>query len=175
MLATLLLAVPLLLQSQQSASSSRAQEIASAFTKHKQMVGEKRGVRKEKYKDVRSEPLVRPDITEYAGVYQVPGSEDVIELRIGNDGGIQARGHDSNQPSRTFVLENAAIDGAVLTAAKVYRDGAREPFEGVFLTRVDRESPKDPGVTTYGLGVVLATPREFAGNTYDKLFYQLQQ
>ena len=88
---------------------------------------------------------------------------------------MHADGHDSGQPSRTFVLENGKIEGALLTAIKVYRDGATEPFEGVFMTRTERNSPTDPGITTSGLGVVLATPREFAGNTYEKLFYQLQQ
>jgi len=50
-----------------------------------------------------------------------------------------------------------------------------DAFEGVFMTRTERDSPTDPGMTTFGLGVVLATPREFAGNTYDRLFYQLKQ
>jgi hypothetical protein len=99
----------------------------------------------------------------------------VIELRIGSDGRIQADGHDSDQPSRVFVLENGKIEGAVLTAIKVYRGGETERFEGVFMTRTERNSPADPGITTFGLGVVLATPREFAGNTYQRLFYQLKQ
>jgi hypothetical protein len=43
------------------------------------------------------------------------------------------------------------------------------------MTRTERNSPTDPGITTFGLGVVLATPREFAGNTYERLFYQLKQ
>jgi hypothetical protein len=159
----------------QQVSQSRAQQLAAAFTKQKHVVSEKRGVRREKYKDVRSEPAVKQDITEYSGVYQVVGLGDVIDLRIGSDGRIQADGHDSDRPSRTFVLENGRIEGAVLTAIKVYRDGATQRFEGVFMTRTERTSPMDPGITTSGLGVVLATPREFGGNTYDKLFYQLKQ
>ena len=174
-LVTLLAACPAIAASQQSSSQSRAQQVAAAFTKHKHVVAEKHGVRKEKYKDVRSEPVVRQDITEYAGVYQVVDFGDVIDLRIGNDGRIEADGHDSDQPSRTFVLENAKITGAVLTATKVYRDGETEPFEGVFMTRTERNAPTDPGITTFGLGVVLATPREFAGNTYERLFYQLKR
>ena len=103
------------------------------------------------------------DITEYSGVYQVADWCDEIDLRIGSDGSIPAHGHDSDQPSRTFVLENAGIEGAVLTAIKVYRDGATARFEGVFLTRTERSSPTDSGVTTSGMGVVLTTPREFPG------------
>jgi len=174
-LVTLLAACPAIAAPQQFSSQTRAQQLAAAFTKQKHVVAEKRGVRKEKYKDVRSEPIVKQDITEYSGVYQVVDLGDVIDLRIGSDGRIQADGHDSDQPSRTFVLKNAKITGAVLTAIKVYRDGETEPFEGVFMTRTERDSPTDPGITTFGLGVVLARPREFAGNTYERLFYQLKE
>jgi hypothetical protein len=173
-LATLLAACPAIIASQQL-SRSRAQELAAQFTKHKQMTVEKRGVSKAKYKDVRTEPLVQSDLTAYSGVYRVLDLGDVINLRVGTDGQIDADGHDSDQPDRTFVLQNGKIAGAVLTATKLYRDGATEPFEGVFMRRTERESPTDPGFTTTGLGVMLYTPREFAGNTYDKLFYQLQE
>ena len=174
-LVALLAACPAIAAPQQSSSQLRAQQIAAAFSKQKHVVAEKHGVRKEKYKDVRSEPMVKQDITEYSGVYEVPDLGDVIDLQIGRDGRIQAHGHDSDQPFRTFVLENGKIEGAVLTAIKVYRDGDSERFEGVFMTRTERNSPTDPGITTFGLGVVLATPREFAGITYEKLFYQLKQ
>jgi hypothetical protein len=171
-LVTLLAVCPAIAAPQQSSSQSRAEQVAAAFSKQKHMAAEKHGVRKEKYKDVRTEPVIKQDISEYSGVYHADLG-DVIDLRVGSDGRIQADGHDSDQPSRTFVLENGKIEGAVLTAIKRYRDGATERFEGVFMTRTERNSPTDPGVTTFGLGVVLATPREFGGNTYDKLFYRL--
>ena len=174
-LVTLLAAGPAIAAPQQPSSQSRAQQVAAAFSKHKHVVAEKHGVRKEKYKDVRSEPIVKQDIAEYSGVYEVADLGDVIDLRIGSDGRIQADGRDADQPCRTFVLENGKIEGAVFTAIKLYRDGETEPFEGVFMTRTERNSPNDPGITTSGLGVLLATPREFTGNTYEKLFYQLKQ
>ena len=158
----------------QLSSQSRAQQLAAAFSKHKQRQVATRGVSKVKYKDVRTQPDVKQDIAEYSGVYQVTDLGDVIELRIGSDGRIQAHGHDSDQPSRTFAIENAKIQGAVLTGTKTYRDGATERFEGVFMTRTERNAPDDPGLTTTGLGVVLARPREANGITYDKLFYQLK-
>ena len=173
-LLTLLAAIPGIAASQGVTSPSRAQDLAAVFNKHKQVVKEKRGVRREVYADVRSEPFVAHTIAEYSGVYQVEGLGDVIHLQIGSDGTIQAAGRDS-EPSRSFVLENARIEAALLTATKVYRDGAAEPFEGVFMTRTERRSPTDPGKSTLGLGVVLHTPREVAGTTYDKLFYQLQR
>ena len=172
-LVTLLAACPAI-AAPQSSTQSRAQQVAAAFSKSKHVVAEKHRVRREKYKDVQSEPVLHQDITAYSGVY-VTDLGDSIDLKIGSDGRIQATGHDSEQSTGPFVLENARIDGAVLSATKRYRDGASEPFEGVFINRTEHNAPSDPGITMFGLGVVLATPREVDGNTYDKLFYQLQR
>jgi hypothetical protein len=157
---------------QQLSGQTRAQELATAFNKNKHVVKEKYGVRTEKYKDVRSEPAVKQNIAEYSGVYEVPYLDYAIKVQVGSDGKVHASG---SERGRTFTLENARIDGALLTASKVYQDGATEKFEGVFLNRTDRNSPNDPGVTIFGLGVVLATPFEANGLTYDKLFYGLKQ
>ena len=158
--------------SQQLSSQARAQELATAFDKNKHVVKEKYGVRREKYKDVRSEPAVKQNIGEYSGVYEVSELGYVLNVQVGSAGRVQANGSDKG---RTFTLENARIDGALLTASKVYQDGATEKFEGVFLNRTDRNSPTDPGVTIFGLGVVLNTPFEINGLTYQKLFYGLKQ
>jgi len=158
--------------SQQSSRQTRVQEITMAFNKQKHVVKEKNGVRKEKYKDVRSESVIKPNIADYTGVYEVSDLGYVINLQVGNDGRVQGSG---SEEGRTFRLENARIDGPLLTASKVYQDGATEKFEGVFLNRTDRNSPTDPGVTIFGLGVILNTPFEVNGNTYEKLFYGLRQ
>jgi len=157
--------------SQQSSSQTKVREVAAAFTRNKHVVKEKFGVRVEKYKDIRSEPAVKSNIREYAGVYEAQDVGYVINVQVGNDGRIEASGSDK---SRAFRFENAKIEGALLTASKVYADGAKEKFEGVFLNRTDRESPTDPGVTIFGLGVLLTTPFEANGQTYDRLFYQLK-
>jgi len=95
----------------QLSSQSRAQQLAAAFSKHKQRQVATRGVSKVKYKDVRTQPDVKQDIAEYSGVYQVTDLGDVIELRIGSDGRIQAHGHvhriGSLQTFRTMRL----VDG----------------------------------------------------------------
>lgn len=160
--------------SQQLSSQTRAQAIAEAFTKHKNVTKEKHGARMEKYKDVRSEPLVKQNIADYSGVYEVADVGYRIDIRVGADGTVQADGQENRPQARTFRLENAKIDGALLTAAKIYQDGATEAFEGVFLKRTSRNSPTDPGATIVGLGVVLSAPFELNGLTYDKLFYQLK-
>lgn len=156
---------------QQTSSQAKAETVAAAFTKNKHAVKEKYGIRKEKYKDVRSVPAVK-NVAEYSGVYEVPDLGYVINLQVGSGGNIQANGHEKEQ--RTFRFENARIDGALLTGTKVYQDGAKERFEGVFLNRTDRESPTEAGVTIFGLGVMLNTPFEINGLTYDKLFYVLK-
>lgn len=156
---------------QQISAQTRAQELAAAFNKHKHVTKEKYGVRIEKYKDVRSEPAVKQNIADYSGAYEVSDLGYVLNIQAGRDGTVQAVGNDRG---RTFRLENARIDGALLTASKVYQDGATEKFEGVFLNRTDRNSPTAPGVTLFGLGVVLNTPVEIDGNTYEKLFYGLK-
>ena len=115
---------------------------------------------------------MRQNFADYSGAYEVSELGYVINVRVGSDGRVQANGYDK---TRAFTLENARIDGALLTAAKVYQDGATEKFEGVFLNRTDRNSPTDPGVTIFGLGVVLNTPFETNGLTYEKLFYGLKQ
>ena len=155
---------------QKTAVQNRTQEIAAAFNKHKSLVKEKYGVRLEKYKDVRSEPVAKQNISEYSGRYEVSELGYRIDIQVGSDGIVHASMYERGQQ---FNLENAKIEGALLTANKVSENGTREKFEAVFLTRTDRNSPTDKGVTTFGLGVLLTTPVEIDGLTYEKFFYQM--
>lgn len=159
---------------QQPDSQTKAQAIAATFNKHKNVVKEKRGVRMEKYKDVRAEPLVKQNPSEYSGVYEVADLGFLISIQVSNDNSIQAIGYEQGR-SRPFKLENARIEGALLSASKVYEDGTTESFEGVFLNRTERSSPTAPAVTTFGLGVTLNTPVEVNGITYERMFYQLKR
>jgi hypothetical protein len=159
-----LLVSPILAASPQSASYSRSEQIAAAFTKHKDV--------RKKYKDVRAEPAVRHEVTDYSGRYE--SDWGWIDIQVGSDGRIQATGYEAGLESRDFELRNGTIAGALLTATRVYRDGVAERFEGVFMNRTERANPTDPGVTKFGLGVLLARPMEVDGMTLDKLFYQLK-
>ena len=159
---------------QQPESQTKAQAIAATFNKHKNVVKEKRGVRMEKYKDVRAEPVVKQDAGDYVGQYEVADLGFQINIGISNVGRILASGFEQGR-SRAFKLENARIEGALLTASKVYQDGTTESFEGVFLNRTERTSPTAPAVTTFGLGVILNTPVEINGITYERMFYQLKR
>jgi hypothetical protein len=163
--------------SQQSDAQRRAQEIAASFNKQKRKVKEKFGFREEKYKEVRSEPVIRRNIRDYSGVYEVPDLGYTMNLQVGSDGTVEASGFEpatgGTRQARRFRLENGKAEGALLTGTKVYEDGATEKFEGVFMNRTVFSSPTDKGVSVFGLGVV-GNPVEFAGVTFDKLFYELK-
>ena len=73
---------------------------------------------------------------------------------------------------RVFTLRNARIDGALLTATKVYERGGTESFEGVFINKTSFDSPTDTGHRSFGLGVVGHTVI-LAGNVgIDRVFYE---
>ena len=163
---------------QESNAQRRTQEIVASFNKEKYAVKEKYGVRKEKYKKVLSEPVIKQNIKDYSGVYEVSDLGYLINIQIGSDSSVKATGSEpangGTRQVRRFRLEGTNITGAMLTATKVYEDGATEKFEGVFINRSEFNSPTDNGVSAFGLGVV-GNPVEFAGVTFDKLFYQLKQ
>jgi hypothetical protein len=144
------------------------------------MVKEKYGVRKEKYKEVRCEPVVKANPSEHSGTYEVSdmGLGYSLTIRVGNDGRVDASGYEPTEggvkEARQFALRDARVDGALLTGEKVYTDGAIEKFEGVFIKRTVINSPTDDGVSSFGLGVV-GRQIVIGGLTLDKLFYQLKE
>jgi hypothetical protein len=168
---TCLLLYPVIATSQQSTGASRAQQIAAQFTKHKAVVAVKRGVTREKYKDVRAELAPARNVSEYAGRYEADFGW-WVEIQVGDGGQIRGMGEEAGQPCDTFELRNATIEGALLLATKLCRNGTVERLEAVFMNRTDRVSSTDSGTTMFGLGVVLAPPREVTGNTFERVFYK---
>jgi hypothetical protein len=165
---------------QASDAQKRADEIVASLNKKKEKVKEKYGVRKEKYKEVRCEPVIKANPSEHSGTYEVSdlGLGHSLTIRVGNDGRVDASGYEPTEggvkEARQFALRDARIDGALLTGEKVYTDGAVEKFEGVFIKRTVLNSPMDDGVSSFGLGVV-GRQIVIAGLTLDKLFYQLKE
>jgi hypothetical protein len=170
--------IPVNAISQDSYTQSRTREIVASFNKQKYKVKEKYDVRREKYKKVVSEPLIKQDIRDYSGVYEVSDFGYLINIQVGSDGDVKAIGSepakDGTRQVRSFRLEGAKIAGAMITATKVYDDGATEKFEGVFMNLTEFNSPTDTGASAFGLGVV-GNPVGVGGATVDKLFYQLKQ
>jgi hypothetical protein len=157
----------------------RTQTIVASFNKSKHVVKEKRGVRKEKYLDVRSVPTVKQNPADYSGAYEdLSGMGFSLRLRVDASGRVEGSGYEplNGEPavSRSFTLRNGRITSALITATKVYGNGSSEPLEGVFINKTVFESPTDKGVTAFGLGVV-GTHFQVGGLNVDKIFFQLRQ
>jgi hypothetical protein len=160
-------------------SELRTQTIVASFNKSKHVVKEKRGVRKEKYLDVRSVPAVKQDPADYSGAYEdLSGMGFSLRLRVDASGRVEGSGYEplNGEPavSRSFTLRHGRITNALITATKVYGNGSSEPLEGAFINKTVFESPTDKGVTAFGLGVV-GTQFQVGGLHVDKIFFQLKQ
>lgn len=145
-----------------AAAGQKTQELIAALSKTKHKKKEKKGVSLELYVDVKSEAVVKNNVRAYAGLYQSPDAEYRLELRVSTDGGrIEGSGYDTNWTNserQNFTLRNARIEGALLTATKVYTNGKTENFEAVFNNRtvVQGKNPNEINSreTKYGLGFV---------------------
>ncbi|MBC7931742.1 MAG: hypothetical protein H7Z38_14375 [Rubrivivax sp.] len=176
-LAALILALSLVTSdavARQSDAQQRARELAALFSKSKHSVKEKRGVRVEKFLEVRGEPAVKTDVREYSGTYE-SDSDCAVSIKVGSDGVVEASGCEpSSERPRKFTLRGAQVSGAMLTGTKVYEDGSTGKFEGVFINRTERNSPNAAVVTTFGLGVVFDPPTVGDGFVMTRLFYRLK-
>jgi len=159
----------------QSDARQRARELADSFSKSKHEVKEKRGVRVEKFKEVRSEPAFKQNAADYSGEYEAD-SEYPLSIRVASGGVVEASGYElSPRGPRRFTLRGAKVAGALLTATKVYDDGSTEKFEAVFINRTERDRPDAAGSTEFGLGVVYDPPKVEEDFTMGRLFYRLKQ
>ena len=160
----------------QETNAQRTRVIVASFNKKKDVVREKKGVRIEKYKEVRSEPAILKNLRDYSGSYEAEGLGLSLELHVDANGTVTGKGYEAvdedQRVFRGYSLRNARIDGALLTATKVYERGGTEPFEGVFINKTSFESRTDKGVTTFGLGVVQQTVLLRDGVTLDRVFYE---
>lgn len=164
---------PLAAQQSPAAAQARTNVIAASFTKSKHVKKEKRGVITEKYVRVESVPAVKANPAEYSGRYEVDGMDFGLDLRVNRDGSVEGAGFEplSDNVRRTFTLQNGRIQGALLTATKVYAGGSTERLEGAFMNRTRFESPSDRGTTVFGLGT-LGKSVTVDGNTFDRFFYE---
>jgi len=159
---------------QSGAAAERARELAARMSKTKHAIKEKRGVRFEKFKEVRSEPAPRSDPREYAGDYEADAGFR-LRLAVAPDGRVEGEGTDAtftgDRRPRAFTLRDARVESALLTGTKVFDDGSAEKFEAVFINRTDRDSPTAAGTTSFGLGVLYDPPIPGDGYAISRLFY----
>lgn len=154
-------------------AEARSQAIAASFSKFKNISKEKHGVTKAKYLKIESQPAVKANPEDYSGTYEVSDLGFAIRLRVDRSGKVEGTGYEpivDPAVRRMFTLRDGRIEGALMTATKVYANGKSERLEGVFIDRTTFESPADKGVTRFGLGVI-GKPVEVSGLTLDKLFF----
>jgi hypothetical protein len=154
---------------------TKTKAIVASFNKFKHLSKEKHGIKKEKYLKVESNPVVKANPEDYSGTYEIPDLGFAIHLRVDRSGHVEGDGYEPlKDPAvrRTFTLKNGKIEGALLTATKVYAPGYTEKLEGVFIKTTTFESPTDKGFSRFGLGT-LGRPIEVSGLTLDKFFYEL--
>ena len=159
----------------QTPAQSRVREITELFNKKKHSKKTKNGVTVEKYREVRSEPMILPNFSAYSGEYFVDGSEMSLSLSVGPDGTVAGSGTEQyperTDVRRTFKLRNARIESALLTGTKVYGNGSTEPLEGLFMRLSSFDNPNDKGVSRIGLGMVGRF--YLAGNvSIEKIFFE---
>ena len=142
-------------------AEQKTQDLIAALGKTKYKKKEKKNFSFELYIDIKSEAVVKTDVRDYAGVYQSADAGYQIELRVSADGKVQGNGYDSrfeNSRKHNFTLKDARIDGALLTATKVFADGGTEKLEAVFNNRtvVEGKNPNEitSRETKYGLGFI---------------------
>jgi hypothetical protein len=154
-------------------SQSRAHAIAASFSKFKSVSKERHGIKKEKYRKVESEPAVRANPADYSGIYEVPELGFALNLTVDAKGAVSGSGYEALNESvrRAFTLRDGRVQGALLTATKVYADGGTERLEGAFMNRVSWDSPTDRGTSVFGFGT-LGKSIEISGMTIDKFFYE---
>jgi len=154
---------------------TKTKAIVASFNKFKHLSKEKHGIKKEKYLKVESNPVVKANPEDYSGTYEIPDLGFAMHLRVDHNGKVEGDGYEPlTDPAvrRTFTLKNGKIEGALLTATKVYAGGYTEKLEGVFIEKTTFESPTDKGFSRFGLGT-LGRPIEVSGLTLDKFFYEL--
>lgn len=177
MLLRLLLA-PVTMVTQGNEPQKRVREILASLNRKEHRVVERHGVKVEKYREIRSEPVVKSDIKEYAGTYVATDIDYSITVRFESDGAIAAEGFETSAAAggqaRRFTLRDGKIQGALLTGLKVYDDGSNQTFEGVFINRTEFQKLGDKGVSTFGIGVA-GQSAVINGVKRERIFFRRQQ
>jgi len=140
-------------------TDQRTQDLVSSLDKTKYKKKDKPNVSIELYVDIRNEPAVRANKSEYSGTYDSDGYQ--LMLTVNKDGSASGSGFDSfaqEGKQMSFTLRDARVDGALITGTKVYENGESISFEGVFVNRTSREGTNPNSIrsaaTKFGLGFI---------------------
>ena len=142
-------------------AEQKTNDLIAALGKTKYKKKEKKNILFELYIDIKSEAVVKNNVQDYAGVYESTQAGYQIELRVSADGKVEGSGYDSgfnNSQKQNFTLKDARIEGALLTATKVYASGETKKLEAVFNNRtvIEGKNPNEINSreTKYGLGFI---------------------
>ena len=118
---------------------------------------------KKKFKEKRYEPVTRANVRDYAGNYVGIDASYFIELAVQPDGKLSIKSHEGE---REATFKEIRVEGAVITATRVYTDGATAKFHGTFANRI-LNGKSAFGILVDGLHV------ELEGLTLTSIFYTL--
>ncbi|HEY8563542.1 MAG TPA: hypothetical protein VIL74_24400 [Pyrinomonadaceae bacterium] len=140
-------------------AQARTDALVAALAKTKYKKKEKKNISIEIYIDIKSEPVVKSNPSEYSGVYEADGYR--LDLRVNANGSAEGSGYDrvgDGSARQNFTLREARVEGALLTATKIYDGGAAEPFEALFNNRIIVQGKNANELETresfYGIGFV---------------------
>jgi hypothetical protein len=118
---------------------------------------------KYKKKEKRFEPVSKQRVEDYAGRYTGIMPDYYLEVAATADGQLHVL---SQEGERHATLSDIRIDGARLTATRVYADGATKDFEATFVNRILN------GESSFGI-MVENVEVPFDGMTLTSIFYRL--
>ena len=142
------------------AVDQKTQDLVAALDKTKYKKKEKKNISIELYIDVKNTAALRSSPAEYSGSYNADGYH--LDLQVASNGAATGSGYDSlsmgNGNTVKFTLQDARVQGALLTATKVYQNGETRPFEAAFVNRTVTSGSNPSAIasreTAFGLGWV---------------------
>ena len=158
------------------AQVDKTRELVAALDKTKYKKKEKKGFTVEVYVDIKNEPVVKKNPSEYSGVYTDPDGFTRLDLRVSADGSAEGTGYEGENAShgQRYTLKNARVIGALLTATKVIENGDSRKFEAVFVNRTTNVGTNPTTdvttVNSYGLGYI-----EYGSGWSNRVFLELMK
>ena len=159
-------------------AAQKTRELVAALDKTKYKKKEKKDIKIEIYVDVKNEAVVKQNPAEYSGRYESLEPGYSLEIRVGQDGTATGSGYDTTNGDDSrkmdFTLKDAHVEGALLTAIKVYENGQTEKLQAVFSERTVSRGTNPSNVETtdskYGIGFI-----QSSGSWTNRVFLEFRQ
>jgi hypothetical protein len=143
----------------QTAVDQKTRDLVASLDKTKYKKKEKANISIELYVDVKNEAALLGSPSEYSGTYVSEANDFRLDLHAGKDGRATGGGYDTLPETGNrvnYLLKEARLQGALLTATKVYDDGRSVPFEAVFVNRTSKAGTRPDVITAtetkFGIG-----------------------